>query len=116
MKSRCFNKKYKLYEFYGARGITICDEWLDFINFQKWAYNSGYNDNLSIERINVNYNPENCKWATNKEQQNNKRNTKQYTINGKTLSLSEWCFICKQNLMTVIYRIRRGMNIENALE
>jgi hypothetical protein len=117
IKSRCFNKKYKLYESYGARGITMCDTWYDFTNFQKWALNQGYKDNLSIERINVNgnYSPENCKWATNQEQQNNKRNTRRYTINGETHSLAEWCLIYKQIFMTVSLRIKRGMKVEDAL-
>lgn len=117
IKSRCFNKKYKLYESYGARGITMCDNWHDFTNFQKLALNQGYKDNLSIERINVNgnYSPENCKWATNQEQQNNKRKTRRYTINGVTHSLAEWCLIYKQNFMTVSLRIKRGMIVENAL-
>jgi hypothetical protein len=117
IKSRCFNKKYKLYEYYGARGITMCDKWHDFINFQNWALDHGYKDNLSIERINVNenYSLENCKWATNQEQQNNKRKTRRYTINGETRSLAEWCLIYKQIFQTVSSRIKRGMKVEDAI-
>ena len=83
MKYRCTNPKNHKYHKYGARGIKVCDEWLDkehgYENFKSWALENGYKDNcgLSIDRIDVdgNYCPENCRWADNKMQQNNKRNT-----------------------------------------
>lgn len=77
IKKRCFNKKCKDYKNYGGRGITICDEWKnDFMSFYNWAMDNGYQDNLTIDRINNdgNYEPNNCKWSTRLEQNNNKRN------------------------------------------
>lgn len=79
MKERCLNPKYHAYPDYGGRGITVCKEWQeDFQEFANWALTHGYADNLTIERkdVNGNYEPGNCTWITNAEQQKNKRNTK----------------------------------------
>lgn len=81
MKCRCFNPHSHNYKYYGERGITICEEWLeDYMNFEKWAMENGYDENAkygecTIDRINVNgnYEPSNCRWVSMAVQAKNKR-------------------------------------------
>ena len=71
MKARCYIPSCSNYEYYGGRGITVCDEWKDdFLAFEKWALENGYNDDLSIDRIDSdgNYEPSNCRWVTMQKQ------------------------------------------------
>src|SRR3989304_8620456 len=77
MRQRVLNPNNKGYKDYGGRGVTICNEWLEFTPFRDWALNNGYVDNLEINRINNNgnYEPSNCNFATHSENQRNKRNT-----------------------------------------
>jgi len=77
MRGRCCNQKNRDYEYYGGRGITVCDEWdKSYIAFSLWAKENGYKDDLTIDRVdnNGNYEPSNCKWSTKQEQSRNKRN------------------------------------------
>lgn len=96
MRNRCYYESNLQYKDYGGRGIKICEEWTGepgFANFVKWSKNNGYKDGLEIDRINVdgNYEPNNCRWATHKEQQNNRKNNVYIAYNGETKTLTEWC-------------------------
>lgn len=91
MRARCGNKKNPNYKDYGGRGITVCDEWSEYTAFKNWALKNGYNPSLTIDRIDVNgnYCPENCRWATQKEQCRNTRFNHLLTYNGETKTLAE---------------------------
>lgn len=104
MKQRCYYKKSKNFQNYGGRGITVCEEWKDdFIKFYNWAMTNGYNDKLSIDRIDVNgnYEPNNCRWATDIEQGRNKTINRYIEYNGEIKTLVEWSECLKINYSTL---------------
>ena len=107
MKSRCNNINDTGYKWYGGRNIKICSEWQDYINFRNWALINGYVVGLTIERIDFNkdYCPENCRWATCKEQCNNTRRNKYITYNNKTQTLAQWSEELKISYSTLSARI-----------
>lgn len=114
MKSRCFNQNNKNYHNYGGRGITVCDEWSnDFMNFYNWAISNGYQENLTIDRIEVNgdYEPFNCRWTTFEVQANNTRANKYITYNNETLTQAQWD---RKTGLPISERIERGWSIEKA--
>lgn len=118
MKNRCYNKTVPQYPNYGGRGIKVCDEWLnDFEAFYTWSKDNGYSDNLSIDRIDVNgnYEPNNCRWVTQKQQMRNTRVNKCFTYKGETHCLKEWCEILGLNYNTVTTHISRNWTINEAL-
>lgn len=119
MKARCYNRNLPAYKNYGERGIKVCDEWLnDFSAFYQWAMSNGYNDNLSIDRIDVNrdYEPDNCRWATRKEQSLNKRTNHYITFDGKTMTLTEWEKFLGFNRGTIGARLNKlNWSVERAL-
>lgn len=118
MKSRCLNPNTPSYKNYGARGISIYKPWIDsFQLFVYWSLLNGYDDNLTIDRIDVNgnYTPDNCRWVTSKKQANNTRRTHFVTLNGETKSLKEWSDYYNINYKTVRDRLFRGWTYEDAL-
>ena len=117
MIRRCNDQKHKGYEGYGGRGISVCNEWHEYVTFARWAIQNGYADNLSIDRINNdgNYEPSNCRWITSKEQLYNKRTSRFATIKGETKTITEWAEEYGQDPNTVFTRIGKGMDIEEAL-
>ena len=117
MLSRCENQHNIGYGRYGGRGVTVCKEWHDFNNFMQWAERTGYQENLTIDRIDVNegYNPVNCQWATMHEQARNKRNNANITYHGVTRCLSDWAATFGINVVTLWMRIfRDGWDVERA--
>ena len=117
IKNRCYYENDKYYNIYGGREIIMCDEWLnDFMTFCNWAIKNGYKENLSIDRIDVNgnYEPNNCRWITNKEQANNTRKNHFVTYNNETHTLKEWSEILNINYGTLKSRIKRGWDIHKA--
>ena len=87
MRQRCNNPNRDAYQWYGSKGVTICDEWNDFEMFKKWALSTGYTDDLTIDRIDANkgYNPDNCQWLTRGENtaRANKNHTTRKLIRGE---------------------------------
>lgn len=116
MRRRCFTKTCKDYKYYGQRGITVCEEWNDFRNFQEWAVNNGYKENLTLDRkdVNGNYEPLNCKWATRKEQVRNTNSTKMVEYKGQIKPLAEWAEILGINYSALRRRIYLNWDIERA--
>ena len=121
MISRCTNPTDKDFCHYGARGISICTEWLnDFDNFRDWALANGYLDTKSLDRIvnDGNYTPANCRWATITEQNRNTRRVLFFTLNGETKPLSMWAEDprCRVSYSTLHQRITTlGWGFEAAL-
>ena len=133
MKFRCYNPKCKEFSSYGGRGIVVCDEWLNkengFINFYNWSIENGYDEGLSIDRIDVDgpYCPANCRWADTKLQHANMRKNRYLGIKmdfgpiGKdpliyTFTLQQWSEITKLSTSTILRRIQvYGWSVERAL-
>lgn len=117
MKQRCSNPKASKYNIYGGKGISVCKQWLNFKNFEKWALNNGYNDVLSIDRIdnNKNYCPENCRWVTYKQQANNTSQNHLITYQGQTKDIAQWAEDKGLSYKVLSERIRRKWDINRAL-
>lgn len=116
MKSRCTYKDDIAYERYGGAGILICDQWLD--SFRTFLVDMGFRpDGTSLERINndLGYTPENCKWATPREQANNRKNTIYLLIDGETRSISDWIRVSPVSSTTVRRRLAAGMTPQEAV-
>ena len=110
MLQRCKNPKSTNYKYYGARGIRVCEEWKVFINFYNWAMSAGYEKGLSIDRIDVNgnYEPNNCRWVTREQQDNNRRDSIKELINGEELTLAQIARKYKVSYAMVLHRYRVG--------
>ena len=117
MMDRCYRTSAKNYPFYGGRGIAVCKEWHNIEVFEKWANENGFQIGLTLERkdVNGNYCPENCTWATKKQQANNRRNTLVIEHNGERHTVGEWSEILGVRRSTINNRYYRGLPIEKVL-
>lgn len=119
MKQRCANPNKRDFKYYGARGISVCEEWRqDFWNFYHWAMLNGYKDGLTIERVDYdrNYEPNNCKWIKATEQQRNMRTNRVFEVFGRRFTLTELCRLYGQPRSTVTDRLDKGQSLLTALK
>lgn len=118
MISRCYNTKSISYKNYGFKGIIVCEEWKEYANFKEWAYRSGYEEHLTLDRfprINGNYEPSNCRWATYKDQANNKSNNRLLEMDGDTKTLQQWSDLYGVNQSRILRRLKNGWSIQEAI-
>ena len=118
MIKRCYYPSSNRYEAYAGRNISICDEWRhDFKSFMDWAIANGYENNLSIDRIDNSqgYSPDNCRWADPKTQANNTRRNRIITLDGVSRTLQQWSEVTGLKRKTISRRLDRGWTIRNAL-
>lgn len=114
MKCRCSNTSHPTFKHYGARGITVTDEWENsYSAFKQWAMSHGYSDDLELERVDVNgeYSPANCKWVSHYEQTLNRRDTLYITLGNVTTRLRDFCLAHSISINTV-----NNWRHQNALE
>lgn len=118
MRSRCERENVKSYLDYGARGITVCEEWHDPSKFIAWAMENGYEPGMEIDRIdtNKNYCPENCRWVSRLENANNKRNNKIIEYNGERKTLAEWARHFDVKYKNLSRNINKGYSLEEAVK
>jgi hypothetical protein len=118
MIDRCENPKNYGYHKYGGRGIRVCEEWkANKLAFFEWAFTNGYAENLTIDRKDNSkgYSPENCRWITYQEQNNNRRSNHHETINGETRTIAEWSRISGIAQTTIGARLKSGWTPKDAV-
>jgi len=118
MKQRCYNKNNKTYRWYGEKGIKICNEWLDNpLLFEEWSLQNGYEDNLTIDRIDEDkdYSPDNCRWIENVENAKYKSTTSIIDIDGEKHTGKDWSRILGFNVNMINKYIRKH-GLENTIE
>lgn len=115
LKGRCTNPNLPGYKDYGGRGISVCERWQKFENF--YADMGEKPSGMTLERKdnNGNYEPDNCKWATQAEQSINKRNNRMVTFNGETMCLRDWAQRIGLDSSTLHARLSHGWPVEFAL-
>lgn len=119
LRNRCYNKNIEGYKDYGAKGIKVCEEWRnEFLPFYKWAAELNWRPGLSIDRINSNgnYEPTNCRLATDKQQARNRRTNIIVEYEGEKMCMTELCERLGLNYSAFRTRvIKRGWSLERAI-
>lgn len=118
IKDRCYNKNNKSYKWYGGKGVKVCKEWIDNPkSFEIWALSNGYEDNLTIDRINENkdYCPENCRWVSNINNAKYKSTTSLIEVDGETHTGKDWAKILGFGVNLINNYIRK-YGLENTIE
>lgn len=120
MKRRCQDPKNGKYHRYGGRGITVCAEWGEYVNFRTWSIENGYQEGLTLDRVDNdgNYEPSNCRWTTKRQQSRNTSKNHIITAFGETKTMVEWvedprCVVAYGTFQLRVYR--RGWEAERAL-
>lgn len=110
MLARCDNYENDNYYWYGFKGISVCDSWRDFKVFYDWSISNGYQEDLTIDRIdsNGNYCPENCRWISQKEQCNNVSSNHVIVYKNKSYSMAQFADLLGYDYWTVSNRIKLG--------
>ena len=115
IKTRCYNPNDKSYRFYGKKGIKLCEEWLNYpSSFEDWSLNNGYEDGLTIDRIdpNKNYSPENCRWISSLDNSKYKSTTKVTTVDGISHTGREWAEVLELGTNTINKMLREYTETE----
>ncbi len=117
MRSRCYDLKNPSYSQYGKRGIRVCSRWLKSFDafFADLGHRPSPQHSLERKNVNLGYGPDNCRWATPKEQARNRTSSRFIEVNGQSKTLAEWCEITGLSWSTVDGRIRRGQTPAKAL-
>ena len=117
MRQRCSNPNCINYSSYGGRGITVCAEWESFQAFYDWAMANGYAEDLTIDRKDAdgNYEPSNCRWVTQKVQQNNRTNNRLIEVDGISHTIAEWGSIAGIRSATIWARLKKGWSPKRAV-
>jgi hypothetical protein len=114
MHARCYNPDNPRYADWGGRGITVCVEWVGYIEFRDWALANGWRRGLQIDRIDndKDYSPDNCRITTQEVNANNSRKNVHLTWEGRTLTLAQWAREMGIRPQALQHRVYRGWSVE----
>lgn len=115
MMHRCYDKSHDQYHRYGGNGVIVCDRWHDFSSFFEDMGSRPYGKTIDRKNSEGNYEPNNCRWATKKEQANNRTNNKPISFNGREMNVRDWGDLLGIPWQTIYSRLRAGWPVGRAL-